>query len=485
MRVPREATELRRSNNSFAIIKDVITRPFFIGALIVVILGVAAPLSLYAEVSAGDVANRRAQLEQSLSALEAEIAAQQKVLQGKQTERQSLERDVAILDAQIQRAKLSIRARDLSIQRLSEDIGDKADLLNELDDKLGRERQSLAEILRKTNSIDEATLVEFVLTSQSVSEFFEDLDAFTVIQSALKDSFVEIEDTKVDTTEAKKALEVKRTEEQELRTIQVLEKKKIEDQEKERQVILKATKGQEAAYQSLIKAKEKSAAQIRAELFTLRDSAAIPFGKALEYANFASSKTGVRAALILGVLKQETKLGEYLGTGSYSVDMHPTRDVPVYLKITETLGLDPNRMPVSKQPGYGWGGAMGPAQFIPSTWACFGGFVNVTTGKCGTGTDGTYKGPWEYNESKDKIRSLLGKNSPGNPWDNQDAFMASALLLKDNGAAKGTYEAERLAALRYFAGWGNATKPAYAFYGDGVMEHATFFQNQINILGAD
>jgi hypothetical protein len=236
-------------------------------------------------------------------------------------------------------------------------------------------------------------------------------------------------------------------------------------------------------YQNILKAKQKSAAQIRSELFAFRDSAAIPFGTALDYANLASQKTGVRPALILGVLKQETDLGSNLGTGTYLRDMHPTRDVPVYLKITEVLGYNPSSMPVSKQPGYGWGGAMGPGQFIPSTWACYGGFVNVTTGKCGKGKDGTYKGPWEYDESKDIVRRNLGKASVSDPWAPQDAIMATALLMKENGAAAGTAAAERLAALRYFAGWGNANKSAYAFYGEGVMDNAEYFQNQINILG--
>ena len=284
------------------------------------------------------------------------------------------------------------------------------------------------------------------------------------------------------TVDEKTTLEAKRIEERDLRTIQVLEKETIEEQERERSHILKVTKGQEDEYQKIISTIEKTAAQIRAELFTLRDTAAIPFGQALEFANKASAATGVRPALILGVLKQETKLGEYLGTGTYITDMHPTRDVPVYLKITEVLGLDPRQMLVSKQPGYGWGGAMGPAQFIPSTWACFGGFVQTASKKCGS-VSGSYAGPWEYDVSKDRIRSLLGKNSPGNPWENQDAFMASALLLKDNGAARGTYASERLAALRYFAGWGNAEKPAYAFYGDGVMDFAEEFQKLINQLG--
>jgi hypothetical protein len=41
----------------------------------------------------------------------------------------------------------------------------------------------------------------------------------------------------------------------------------------------------------------------------------------------------------------------------------------------------------------------------------------------------------------------------------------------------------RLAALRYLAGWGNAKKPAYAFYGDDVMSFADEFQRDIDILG--
>lgn len=452
-------------------------RLFFFLTLLIVVLSPSATFA----VEEGDVAARRAELERNLAAIEQEIAKQSVFLDEKRSERVSLERDIAILDAQIEKAKLSIRARDLSIQRLTSEIGNKSSTITSLDEKLEREKRSLANILRKTNELDDHTIVEFVLASKDVSDFFADLDSFAVVKSALRESFDEIAGTKSVTLEEKTALEQKRSEEQELRTLQVLEKQNIETQERERSNILKVTKGQEDAYQKLISSIEKTAAEIRSELFTLRDSAAIPFGEALRYANRASEETGVRAALILGVLKQETRLGEFLGTGVYTVDMHPTRDVPVYLKITEVLGLDPRQMPVSKQPGYGWGGAMGPAQFIPSTWACFGGFVIVGTGKCNP-VKGSYAGPWEYDASKDRIRTLLGKNSPGNPWENQDAFMASALLLKDNGAARGTYASERLAALRYFAGWGNAEKPAFAFYGDGVMEHAAFFQKQIDIL---
>lgn len=97
---------------------------------------------------------------------------------------------------------------------------------------------------------------------------------------------------------------------------------------------------------------------------------------------------------------------------------------------------------------------MGPAQFIPSTWILY----------------------------KDRIAKATGDNPP-NPWSARDAVFATAILMMDNGADAQTPAAERLAALRYLAGWKNATKSAYAFYGDNVMDFAADFQTQINVIG--
>jgi hypothetical protein len=273
--------------------------------------------------------------------------------------------------------------------------------------------------------------------------------------------------TRAETEEVKFALEDKQGQELALRKLQDLEKKSIEDNEKEKQRLLKTTKGQEAAYKKILATQEKTAAQIRAELFSLRGSAAIPFGKALEYAQMVGTTMNLRPAFILGIVAEETNLGENVGTGNWKVDMHPTRDVPIFEKIAANLGLNPDTMPVSKKPWYGWGGAMGPAQFIPSTWALYAGYP---------------KPDYIYDASKDRIRQLLDLNRPSNPWEPLDAFMGAGVLLKENGAITGNFATERLAALRYFAGWGNANKAAYAFYGDDVMNLADKYQKQIDIL---
>jgi len=417
---------------------------------------------LYAEEDS--VERRRAELEKQLEELIEEIAGQQSLLDGKRQERVSFERDVTILEAQIRKAQLSIEARNLSIRQLGGEIGQKEQTIGGLTSKLSREKESLAQLLRKTNEIDNYSLVEIVLGNQNLSAFFEDLDAFNVIKGKLQESFIEIELTKQDTQAQKELLEDKQVEEVELRTIQELQKREIEVREAEKQRIVDITKGVETAYQNIISAKQRTAAEIRAELFTLRGTAAIPFGEALDLANLASQKTGVRPAFILGVIAQESKLGENIGQCNLPEDppkykwqniMKAPRDTVPYLEITSSLGLDPNRMPLSCPPGYGYGGAMGPAQFIPSTWILY----------------------------KDRIAKLTGNNPP-NPWFPGDAFIASALLLMDNGADHGTRGAERLAALRYFAGWRNAEKPAYAFYGDGVLDLADKYQQQIDILSS-
>lgn len=462
---------------------------------VTIALGVASMMLLavvlhaqtgYAQ-SSDAIAARRAELEAQLSKLESLIATQQTLLQEKQGKRTSLERDLDIIDAEIRKAKLAIQAQELVIRNLEQDIVSKEATIQELTDKIDRERESLAGLVRRTAELDDLSLVEIVFSGKSFSEFFEELDDFEVVKQGLQSSAQELEDLRAESQDAKTSLIERKESEGELKQLKVLQQQQLKQQEDKKAVILRDTKGEEARYQQLISENERSASQIRAELFELRGSAAINLGDAIEFANFASQKTGVRPALILGVLKQETRLGEFLGNGVWTSDMHPTRDRPLFKVIAKTLGLDPDRMPVSAKPGYGWGGAMGPAQFIPSTWSCYGGYVNTRTNDCNNSArsmdwDTFWAGPWVYKASEDRLRNVRGKQSPSNPWDNQDAFLAAAILMMDNGASAGTYNAERLAALRYFAGWRNATNPAYAFYGDGVMEHAAYYQKQIDAL---
>ncbi|MFZ2886406.1 MAG: lytic murein transglycosylase [Minisyncoccia bacterium] len=393
----------------------------------------------------------RALLETQLAQIEAEINANKSELTKKQQERQTLERDVSILDAKIKDAQLAIKQRELSIRKIGDGVADKEAAIIVLDGKVLKGQESIAQMLRRTHEIDEITPVELALGG-NISDLFTEVDAFQSVQVALDQAFQAMAVLRDDLSDRKTALLEQQSEEEELKQIQVYQRRSLQETEEEKKTLVSTVKGQENQYQKVIATQTKTASEIRARLFELRDSGAIPFGKAYEYAKEASATTGVRPAVILGILAQESNLGENVGTGNWKTDMHPTRDRPIFEQLMSELGFNPDEMKVSKKPWYGWGGAMGPTQFIPSTWVLY----------------------------KERIASASGQ-SPPNPWDARTAVFATGLLMMDNGAADGTRAAERKAALRYFAG-GNWSKPAYAFYGDGVMGLADKFQSEIDVL---
>lgn len=422
------------------------------GRLFVVFLGMlilSFPIALHADTSA----EQRARLEQQLAEVEEEIKQNQGQLSQKQQQRVSLERDVSIVNVKIKAAQLGIKQRDLTLQKIRDEVKDKEGNIRTLDSKIVAGQESIGQMLRETQQMDDLSLVELALGG-SLERVFQEMADFETIQRALGKSFEDIAYSRADLSARKKALEEKQEEENDLLQLQVLQQKSLKNTEKQKQDLVTAARGQEAIYLQIIANRQQSAAQIRAALFSLRDtSKSVSFGDMYTYAKEASAKTGVRPAVILGILSEESNLGQNVGTGNWATDMHPTRDVPIFKQICEKLGLNPDSMPVSKKAWYGWGGAMGPAQFIPSTWVLY----------------------------ENRISSATGEN-PANPWSPRTAVFATAILMADNGADAGTPAAERLAALRYLAGWKNASKPAYAFYGDDVMELAAKFQSQIDVL---
>jgi len=449
-------------------------RKLTVGFLMLMLL--VPPVTAGAETDA----ERKTRLEAELQSVERQILTQQRLVEDKQMERQSLERDITIIESEITQAQLGIRARSVAIEQLSGQIGDKEVVLEILTEKLDKQQDSLADLVRKSALLEEYSLVEVMLSKQSFSEFFTDVATFQTLKESLNESLAVLHGIRRDTHEQKNELENKQETEAEMRRIQELEKVAIERKENEKAQILTVTKGEEREYQALLDSQRKTASQLRNALFTLLGGGGgIAFPEAVRLAQYASGVTGVDAAMILAILEQETNLGSNLGSCLFTDNqssrpvMHPTRDEPVFLAIANILGFDPYTRTVSCpiiQNGtrVGWGGAMGPSQFIPSTWAMYGGIVPTGSG-------------FVYDKSSDAIRRINGGTGPSSPFVNQDAFIATALLMRDNGA-NGSYAGDRLAALRYYSGWGGASNPANAFYGDQVMNRKSRLAQEIQII---
>ena len=410
-------------------------------------------LSLSLDFSFAQEIKSREQLQAELKDLEAQIAAHKKNIQDKQQQGVSLSSDISVLSERIKQSQAQIKAHDRAITRLNQSITEKDRTISGLNEKAEREKDSLAQILRKTNYQDGYSLLDFSLSSHSLSNFFSDSDSFKTLQKALNQSFEDIRITKSDIESVRTELVEAKLEEVEVRKANLLEKKKVENNQAEKKELLTITKGQEANYKKILADREKQAGKIRAALFELSGTKAINFGQAYDLSLIAKKLTGIRPAFLLGLITVESNLGQNVGKGNWKVDMHPTRDQPVFKEICEKLGLNPDTMPVSKKQWYGYGGAMGPAQFIPSTWILY----------------------------EKRVTKLTGR-AYANPWNPEDAFIAAALYLTDNGAAYGSRAKEHRAAMCYLAGCGNANKKSLQFYGNDVLSYADKYESQIKIL---
>src|SRR3989344_5534850 len=344
--------------------------------LVLVLVFFGARHGVFAQVDPSLVSEQRAKLETELADYEKQIAEYQNLIVEKQKQGDSLKRDLDILKAQISKAKLAIKARTLTINKLIQEINEKSKNINILGGEINDAKASLSHFLRQIRENDDLSTVELALVYQDLSQFFGELESLNKVQESLHESYNKI--------------------------------KNLKKNEADMQKLLKDTKGKETEYQKLQKNVQKTAANIRSQLFLLAGSPSISFEKALRFANFAETVTGVRPAFLLGIITQETELGKNIGqclltnnlnkgdgvgknTGTFFKGvMKPTRDVDPFISITAELGLDSKLMPVSCPQASGYGGAMGPAQFIPSTWVLY----------------------------AKKIANLTGHNPPS-PWDPQ------------------------------------------------------------------
>lgn len=438
-----------------------LSKVFFVALL------VCSPFFIHAETQV----EREARLRAELAQVEKEQAETEKILAQAQSQSASLQRDILILDTKIKAAQLNIKAKNLLIETLGKDITKKQNEILSLEERIDRGRETLAQIMRKTNEVDAYTLPEFLLAKENLSTLFSDLDSFESVQESLKVTFEDIRSDKQQTESEKNALSVRKTKESDARAVIESEKKNIENDEKEKQKLLAASKGNEATYSQVLAQKKAKAAEIRAALFSLAGGTdAIPFELALRYANEASRATGIRPAFLLAIFAQESGLsqdstfGKQVGT-CYLTDpktgagasvrtgtifpnvMKPDRDVAPFISITKALGLDYTKTLVSCPQAIGYGGAMGPAQFIPSTWILY----------------------------ENRIKKALGI-SAANPWSPEHAFVAASLLLVDNGAISGSFTSEKNAACKYYSG--KACNPASVnnTYGTSVMAKADLIQ---------
>ncbi len=417
-----------------------------------------APTVIRAEETASSLQARLKQIEAEITSDQQRIVAAQgqtKTLAGAITE---IEGNRAILQLQMEAADLRIRdaesRREETRLKLEENAARQAVL-----------RSQLSSLLVAMDMADAKSPLFAFLQSSNVFAAMNVLQQYADVTNGINASVESAEAVKKELSAQEQMLADVAEESRNLFSIRSLQEFALGMNAEEKQGLLVRSKGREWAYAKEIKDSKAEAAKIRTRIYQLLDagSAKITFGEAVEKAKWVAGVTGVDPALLLSVLTQESNLGSNVGTCNraqdppskrWNVVMKPTRDQEPFKMIMAALGRSTEGTPIScpmrDKSGnqIGWGGAMGPAQFIPSTWMGYAG----------------------------KISDITHKAS--DPWNITDAFLAAALKLTHDGA-DGTTNGDWTAAMLYFSG---STNLAYRFYGDQVIARAAQYRADIESL---
>jgi membrane-bound lytic murein transglycosylase B len=427
-----------------------------IAIVLVLILNAVIPESFalaQTATSTETTAQKQAALESQLTQLEGQIDQYQTQITTDEQKGSSLTSEINTLNAQISKLNLQIQAINLTLEQINSQIDQTTEQIGVTQGEIATEKTTISTLLQALYKNDQTGFLESFLENPQLSTLWDDSENITLFESSLSAAVTQLNTLTGQLQDQNQQLAASQSAESTAEQYAAAQAQQVAANKAQEDQLLTATQSDAAAKAALASQAKATAAQIRNQIFQLLGGGSLTFEQAYQYAQVASQATGVDPALILAILNRESALGQNVGQCSYQTAMSPS-NIPIFLQITSQLGLDPTQMLVSCPNADGvYGGAMGPAQFEPSTWDLY----------------------------ASSIASITGDNPPS-PWDNADAFVATALYLK--GAVQGCeadYSAQldidRCAAAKYYAGgdWQN-----YLWtYGEATVEQEQTFQQDI------
>jgi peptidoglycan hydrolase CwlO-like protein len=382
------------------------------------------------------------------------------------TEKKTLQNQIAALKKKTDALSVQIKQSNAMIGDLRVQISDTEDSVQDTNLKIADSQRYLATIVRAIDEADKVTPVETLLAEEKLSDFFDNLVYLENLNDKSNQVLRDIKDLKQSLEDQKAGLEGEKEELEKTTKMKELQKQEHEQTKAEYNKTLQV---KEVQLQQTTQAKKLTSQvieKIKQRMFALAgiaDTDAPNFEQAYEMAKRVADVTGVRPAFLLAILTQESNLGKNVGQcyltntatgGGVSIKtgravsrvMKPGTNISDFLSIVSELGKDYKTTPVSCPMSFGYGGAMGPGQFIPHTWMLY----------------------------RDRVQAIVG-HAP-NPWNISDAFMATALYAADYGATSKTRDGEWKAAMIYFAGTVNKK---YSFYGNNVLKIADGYADDI------
>jgi membrane-bound lytic murein transglycosylase B len=321
-----------------------------------------------------------------------------------------------------------INTIEKKIGRTEEELGEIGSNIKKKEEAIISGKRQLAALIRRMNRQNIDLKLTVLDSEKGLVEYVRSKDLMAKLQ---KDTLANLNNLK----EKRRELEKKKKEEAEAKEVLDSQKTTLEKERVKKSWVL-------SGKNKKISEQDAGIRQIENEMAALNSAISSLLGKSFntndikKAAGYASKKTGVRKAFILGMLTVETNLGRYTGGCNYKESRMNSHRKTLFRQICKKAGRNYKKMKVSCPPANyrGPGGAMGVAQFMSDTWIAY----------------------------ESKIKAATGHKNP-DPWDLTDGVMAMAIKLGNDGATKKSGECR--AAMRYLGG-------SHQWYCDKVLNYA-------------
>ena len=324
-----------------------------------------------------------------------------------------LEQNLSQINQSLSKTLIAIKQTQNTLQQTTDVIARKQLEIQLLDQQIDLKTEVLAELMRTMYFTGQNPEINAILGDESFSAAMDAGTNVATMEQKVQGLLDDIQTTQDKTAEEKSALEALKQQHEATLAATVVQKQQL--------AAAQANTAEDVAQAAATVAElQQKLAKLNSDLSGLLGTV-VSTSDVKQAAKIAGAATGVRPAFLLGELTQESGLGRFTGGCLYKNTRVKPADSEAFKSIMKALGYDVNAKKISCSPGFGYGGAMGIAQFMPTTWLGY----------------------------QSKIASMTGHNPP-DPWNVTDGVVGMAIKLANAGAtSKG---GEKNAAKAYYCG---------------------------------
>jgi len=209
------------------------------------------------------------QTQAQINKLKREIEELQRQLTGTTQQKQTLQTVIKEIDLQVQKLQKNISLTNTQIGQKDREILNLSGDITTTGGQIAQAQQGVAATLRELREVDQESLAAVLLSTETLSSFFDRAVELGSIRSSLQNKIEDLSSLKTDLQDTKSAAERKRQELSALKSRLSSERGSLTATRNAQDDLLEETKNKESNYQELIQQKQAEEAAFESELVRL------------------------------------------------------------------------------------------------------------------------------------------------------------------------------------------------------------------------